>query len=302
MSCDTTNFVTKPGPVGPWRSLQEMLRASHEHGRALVDASIAQRERDGISLDNHGDWRADVDKFLVEFKQAKTREAARVALRKASKRCDKGLSPIGPYIADESIERVRLKFRALSRDAVLDMESAIAAVSADVKDDDSEPVVESKRLAALAAQVRAARPFLEKAIAGVDGLEIESGPVALWESKGEPCPAEILDAIDECHLTAAVFRCAQDFMSLSPLARRGYGSPRPSTSPSSTAASVPPASVSFGDVTAALQHATSVDTQNSKLIGVLDGTNSMSPGVLPPLPSTASATAVPESQGSTSQT
>lgn len=263
-----TFYVQRPGAACPWRSLQEMLRDRHEATRAVVAESIAQRERDGAPTDDRVDWRAEMAAVLDDLKGLPSRADVVKIVAKAHAIANGGLQPMGPYVDDPEITSVEVRIRALSKGDVIDMRAEMTSAEYDGDD----PV---KKWEAMSARLAVMRPFLAKALVGVRGLEVDAGTIEVDGLTPEhPDMGALLDALDSAGVMSALFVVARDLQDLSPLQRRGFGLPHPSTSGSSSAASAQPSDGASSGATAEHLESTSLAIQIERQTAALGVTHS----------------------------
>ena len=208
-------FVTLPGTVGPLRSLDEMLRESHEARRDSIAKQISHRVENGIPLDDTTDWVA-VALRLVDTQaiaEQQDGQALRQALSVLMERVSGGLEPMPEYVPEESLDGVLVRLRAVSEAA---LQQAMEGVRAE--------------LARPGGDVRAPMTaFVQSAVGEVIGLETidENGdrvPVEI-RAHGGLLPSGSLDVLDSAGLLVALYATARDFQQLPPKKKERYGSP-----------------------------------------------------------------------------
>jgi hypothetical protein len=222
-----TFFVQKAGAAPPtWRSLQAILRERHEQARQDIDEAIKAREAVGVPLDNHLDWRRDVDAVLAEVASEKSRDKVHKALLRAVSVSGRGLRPLAPYVDSPLLEPIEVRMRALSKSRVMDLQADLAACAYDGEE-------EPEQWRATGATMRVMRAFVAEAIAGIRGAETDEGVVQVDDAS--PLPEVVVDALDRAGLIDALFIAARDWQSLSPPQRARFASSAPSMQAASTA-------------------------------------------------------------------
>jgi hypothetical protein len=221
-----------------------MLEQRHERARTVIAEIIAAREEMGAPLDDEReDWREEAKRRAAQAWSAKTREEARAHLRGALAVASEGLQPLRPYRPLAIAEGVEVKFRALSKGLEALLRAPVQGARYQGEDQSS-----AEAFRAFAEQTGPVRSYVSAVLAGIRGIETEEGPVAEWS--GPLCPADLLDALDVAGLLFPIYEAAVSYQELDPLPRRGFGSPLPSTSPTSTAAPVHHPSASSADASA----------------------------------------------------
>lgn len=267
-----TFFVQRPGAACPWRSLQSMMRERHEATRAQVAETIRQRQAKDIPLDDRTDWRSEVADILDKARGTPERSEMADLIGKALGIAAGEIKPMPEYAADPEVESVEVRIRALSKGDVMDMRASMSAIP--------DGTTEAERWRSARARLDVIRPFLAKCLVGIRGVEVDEGLIDVdgLDEAHQDMPA-LLDVLDRAGLLHALFLVARDLMDLSPLARRGYGSPRPSTSGSSSAAPARHSDGSSLDATVVPSGLTSQATQTERPIGVPVVTSSITPGL-----------------------
>lgn len=257
-------FSIRPGKVGGWRSVDVMLRQQHEQTQKVILEQIAKRKAKGIPLDNVDDWRGQVGDLLDTFESTKDRDAAVTLLERAHAIANGGLRPLDDYESDPAILGIEVRLRALSKEIVIEMATDIAAASP-------------------AASLAIGEAFLRKCLAGVRGVVLEEGDLAIDDLTPEsPSMPLVLALLNEAGLIPAIFNCARAYQSLSPKARRDYGSSAPSISERSCAPSALSLDEQASDARAGNPLPSFEERAASSPTPVLDGTCSVTTSSLLP--------------------
>lgn len=263
----TAPFTTQPGDAGPWRSVQAMLRQQHVESQRVVAEAIAKRKAKNIPLDSIDDWRGQVGDILDGLEAVRERADVIALIERALGIANGGLSPLPDYEPVPDLETIEVKFRALSKADVMSMQSKLAAAQ---RGSDTASIFE----ASIEANAIAVA-FLTQSLAGIRGVELEHGTLAVESlAPGSPEMPVVLAALDAAGLLAAIFNCARAYQSLLPLARRGFGLQAPSTSAPSPATNAPSSDARSSDVREEPSALTSAVRTDSSPIGVLDDTSS----------------------------
>lgn len=234
------SFSIVAGAPGNWISVQQALRERWEQRDAAVVAEIARRKAAGIPLDDSPDWTIDTRDALrdgvcgsisgAEIFVKGDRDNVRAALTKALAVVDGGLAPFGPYPADDRLDGVEVRVRSVTRAEMLQLSSDLGAV---------EKPTSADALAHDLALVAVRRRFLDRVLVGVKAVLDVGVVVADDLDPGAEETARVVDLLDRAGFVLAIFEVARAYQSLSPLQRGGFGSPRPSTSLASSAATAP---------------------------------------------------------------
>jgi hypothetical protein len=256
-------FSIRPGKVGGWRSVDMMLRQQHEQTQKVILEQIAKRKGKGIPLDNVDDWRGQVGDLLDTFESIKDRDAAITMLEKAHAIANGGLRPLDDYESDPAILGIEVRLRSLSKEAVIEMATDIAAASP-------------------AASLAIGEAFLRKCLAGVRGVVLEEGDFAVDDLTPEsPSMPLVLALLNEAGLIPAIFNCARAYQALNPFQRRGFGLSAPSTSDRSCAPSAPSPDAPASDARAGNLLPSFEERADSSRTPALDGTCSTTTSSLP---------------------
>lgn len=139
----------------------------------------------------------------------------------------------GEYKQDAACVGVKVKLRALSRADVADYHADLAQAEQEASKDKTGTALLH---AQVAARARLHPAIVMRLVSGIHA-EVEAGTIK-WETKdpSDTMPPHIALMLDEAGFMFILYTVADHFQGLGPLARRGFGSPRPSTSPPSTAA------------------------------------------------------------------
>ncbi len=283
-------FTVKPGPIGPWRSVQDMRRSQHESSAVAIKALIEARKAKGVPTDDSTDWAADFAQVYGEM-DVKDRDELRGHLEKALAIVNGGLRPLPPYADDEGIAGVEVRIRALSKADVLEMRADLATCAYDGDD-------AAKRLRSSAATQRAVRPFLDKCLVGVRGVQREDLDALCADDldPGSPAIGLVLDVLDTTGILGAVFTVCRDYQDLSVPQRGRFGLPQAATSPTSIAVPALRQSESFSGATVEQPSAagsTSRTTLIERPTGAQSATSSTTLGSSTPSISIASAEVSP---------
>lgn len=225
-------FYAPTGTVGPWLSLQQLLHDVHESARQSINARIAQLKSDKVPLDNvHADWKESARELADKAFAAEDRADSRSLLRQALAVADGGLREVGPYQTRPEVDGIEVRLRALRARDLSALRARLARCEYKGSDGTSPEAWEAD-----GAFYDAIRPFLAACVAGVRGhLSPVGEPLPAVEAEGA-LPEDVLDTLEAAGMLVYLFSAARDWQALNPLQRRGFGLPRPSTSPSSTAA------------------------------------------------------------------
>lgn len=258
-----------------------MRRQSHEAVRKSLDATIAERRRAGVPLDDDTDWRVEVTRvgdmtLAIEAQDTaryrKLAEEALVATRGA-------LSPLGAYLPDPRLDGIEVRFRTVPRRvwwATVGRQQELAAREALL---DRRGIDDGAARGQLLADLEEARSELVKhALVELRGLE---GP-EFFIAGDEPQSDDAVGWLVESGLLLPVFLAARDFQGLDPEGRRRFGLQLPPTSASSTAVGAQSDSALSSAATAAQPSGTS-EALDTKPTCALDVDSFDTPG--PPMPS-----------------
>jgi len=212
------------GAIGPAVSLSQCLRELHTAARDRRAKEIEERKAKGIPLDDDIRWsELSVDAFadaLAKQDSAALREAAQKALNATSGL----LLPVGDLEMPDGAEDIGLSFRVLSEAQRRELGGVESAAWSEVKAarDGGSPVALTN---AIAKVVDARAAFVEKAVAGISGID----------GKTE-IDAELLDALRRTGLLTPIYEAALHFQDLPAKKALRFGQPLGSTSQNSIAA------------------------------------------------------------------